>query len=148
MSVRLVKSGRWNLPVGICGQGVHPCTEDAEEVEDLLTDILSKSAADPSSDPGGGGGKGSGGPPTIITGAVAGATGFAAGAGVGMVTLATLACTAGAMAWVASDTGINGAVMGGGGKEYGGGGTPIRIGVIMGGGGKFTCGGYDIGFRV
>ena len=35
--------------------------------------------------------------------------------------------------------------MGGGGKEYGGGGTPIGIGVIMGGGGKFTCGGYGIG---
>ena len=31
-------------------------------MEDLLTDILSKSAADPGSDPGGGGGKGSGGP--------------------------------------------------------------------------------------
>ena len=38
--------------------------------------------------------------------------------------------------------------MGGGGKEYGGGGTPIRIGVIMGGGGKFTCGGYGIGFAI
>ena len=117
-------------------------------MEDLLTDILSKSAVDPGSDPGGGGGEGSGGPPTIITRAVAGATGFATGAGVGMVMLAMLACTAGAMAWVASGAGINGAVMGGGGKGYGGGGTPIRIGVIMGGGGKFTCGGYGIGFRV
>ena len=62
MSVRLVKSGRWNPPVGTCGWGAHPCTEDAEEVEDLLTDILSKSAVDPGSDPGGGGGEGSGGP--------------------------------------------------------------------------------------
>ena len=62
MSVRLVKSGRWNPPVGTHGRGAHPHTEDAEEVEDLLTDILSKSAADPRSDPGGGGGKGSGGP--------------------------------------------------------------------------------------
>ena len=63
MSVRLVKSGRWNPPVGTCGWGAHPCTEDAEEMEDPLTDILSKSASDPSSDPGGGGGEGSGGPP-------------------------------------------------------------------------------------
>ena len=55
MSVRLVKSGRWNLPVGTHGQGAHPCTDDAEEVEDLLTDILSKLAVDPGSDPGGGG---------------------------------------------------------------------------------------------
>ena len=117
-------------------------------MEDPLTDILLKSAADPGSDPGGGGGKGSGGPPTIITRAAAGATGFATGAGVGMVMLAMLACTAGAMAWVAGGAGINGAMMGGGGKEYGGGGTPIGIGVIMGGGGKFTCGGYGIGFRV
>ena len=77
---------------------MHPCTEDAEEVEDPLTDILSKSAVDPGSDPGGGGGKGSGGPPTTFTRAAAGATGFATGVGVGMVTLAMLACTAGAMA--------------------------------------------------
>ena len=47
-----------------------------------------------------------------------------------MVVLATLACTTGAMAWVASGAGTKGAVMGGGGKEYGGGGTPIRIGAI------------------
>ena len=120
MSVRLVKSGRWNPPVGIHGRGVCPRTEDAEEVEDLLTDILLKSAVDPGSDPGGGGGEGSGGPPTIITRAVASATGFATGVGVGMVMLAMLACTAGAMAWVTSGAGINGARMGGGGKEYGG----------------------------
>ena len=42
---------------------MHPCPEDAEEVEDPLTDILSKSATDPGSDPGGGGGEGPGGPP-------------------------------------------------------------------------------------
>ena len=77
MSVRLVKSGRWNPPVGTHGWGAHPHTEDAEEVEDPLTDILSKSAVDPGSDPGGGGGEGSGGPPAINTRAVAGATGFA-----------------------------------------------------------------------
>ena len=63
MSIRLVKSGRWNPPVRTHGRGAHPHTEDAEEVEDLLTDILSKSAVDPGSDPGGGGGEGSGGPP-------------------------------------------------------------------------------------
>ena len=39
-----------------------------------------------------------------------------------------------------------GPAMGGGGQEYGGGGTPIRIGVIREGGGKFICGGYWIGF--
>ena len=94
-------------------------------MEDLLTDILSKSAVDPGSDPRGGGGEGSGGPPTIITGTAASATGFATGGGVGMVVLAMLACTAGAMAWVTSGAGTNGAAMGGGGKEYGGGGTPI-----------------------
>ena len=148
MSVRLVKSGRWNPPVGTHGRGAHPCTEDAEEVEDLLTDIFSKSAADPGSDPGGGGGEGSGGSPAIITGAAASATGFTTGGDVGIVVLATLACTGGAMAWVTSGAGANGAVTGGGGKEYGGGGTPIRIGVIKGGGGKFNCGGYWIGFRV
>ena len=108
MSVRLVKSGRWNLPVGTHGWGAWPHTEDAEEVEDPLTDILSKSAMDPGSDPGGGGGKGSGGPPTIITGAAASATGFTTGAGVGMVMLATLAYTTGAMAWVTGGAGING----------------------------------------
>ena len=62
VSIRLVKSGRWNLPVRICGQGAHPLPEDAEEVEDPLTDMLLKSATDPGSDPGGGGGDGSGGP--------------------------------------------------------------------------------------
>ena len=98
MSVRLVRSGRWNPPVGICGRGAHPLPDDAEEVEDLLTDILSKSAMDPGSDPGGGGGDGSGGPPATITGAVAGATGFATGAGIGMVALAKLACATGATA--------------------------------------------------
>ena len=67
-------------------------------MEDLLTDILLKSAMDPGSDPGGGGGEGSGGPPTTITRAVAGATGFTTGVGVGMVMLAMLACTTGAMA--------------------------------------------------
>ena len=45
-----------------------PLPDDAEEVEDLLTDILSKSATDPGPDPGGGGGDGSGGPPATITG--------------------------------------------------------------------------------
>ena len=148
LSVRLVKSGRWNLPVGTHGWGACPHTEDAEEVEDLLTDILSKSAVDPGSDPGGGGGEGSGGPPTIITRAAASATGFTTGGAVSMVAMATLACTSGAMAWVTSGAVTNRAVMGGGGKEYGGGGTPIGIGVIRGGGGKFNCGGYRIGFRV
>ena len=95
MSVRLVRSGRWNLPVGIHGQGAHPLPDDAEEVDDLLTDILLKSATDPGPDPRGGGGNGSGGPPAAITGATASATGFTTGTGVGMVTLATLACATG-----------------------------------------------------
>ena len=98
VSVRLVRSGRWNPPVGIHGQGVCPHPEDAEEVEDLLTDILLKSATDPGSDPGGGGGKGSGGPPATTTRAAAGATGFTTGVGVGMVMLAMLACATGATA--------------------------------------------------
>ena len=58
VSIRLVRSGRWNPPVGICGQGACPLPDDAEKVEDPLTDILSKSATDPSSDPGGGVAKG------------------------------------------------------------------------------------------
>ena len=95
-----------------------------------------------------GGGKGSGGPPAINTGAVAGATGFTTGGAVCIGALATLACTGGETACVASRAGANRAAMGGGGKEYGGGGTPIRIGVIRGGGGKFNCGGYWIGFIV
>ena len=148
MSVRLVKSERWNLPVGTHGWGARPHTEDAEEVEDLLTDILSKSAADPSSDPGGGGGKRSGGPPAINSGAAAGATGFATGGAVGIGVLPTLACTGEATACVASRAGANGAAIGGGGKEYGGSGIPNGMGVIRGGGGKFNCGGYWIGFRV
>ena len=98
VSVRLVRSGRWNPPVGIHGRGVRPLPDDAEEVEDLLTDILSKSAMDPGPDPGGGGGDGSGGPPAAITGAAASATGFTTGVGVGMVMLAMLACATGATA--------------------------------------------------
>ena len=86
--------------------------------------------------------------PTINTGAVAGATGFTTGGAVGIVALATLACTGGATACVASGAGATRAAMGGRGNEYGGGGTPIGIGVIRGGGGKFNCGGYWIGFRV
>ena len=87
-------------------------------------------------------------PPTINTGAVASATGFTTGGAVGTVVLATLVCMGGAMACVASGAGATRAMMGGGGKEYGGGGTPIRIGVIRGGGGKFNCGGYWIEFRI
>ena len=147
MSVRLVKLGRWNPPVGTHGWGACPCTDDAEEVEDLLTDILSKSAVDPGSDPGGGGGKGSGDPPATNTGAVAGANGFTAGGAVGIGVIATLACTGGATTCIASGAGANRAVMGGGGKEYGGGGTPIRIGVMRGGGGRFNCRGYSVGIQ-
>ena len=96
MSVRLVRSGRWNPPVGICGRGARPLPDDAEEVEDPLTDMLSKSATDPGPDPGGGGGDGSGGPPAAITGATARTTGFATGVGGGMVMPAMLACATGA----------------------------------------------------
>ena len=124
MSVRLVRSGRWDPPVGTHGWGAEPHTEEAEEVEDLLTDILSKSTVDPGSDPRGGGGKGSGAPPATNTGAVAGATGFTTGWAIGIGALATLACTSGATACIASRAGANGAAKGGGGKEYGGGGAP------------------------
>ena len=99
VSVRLLKSGRWNPPVGTHGRDARPLPDDAEEVEDLLTDMLLKSATDPGPDPGGGGGgDGSGGPPAAITEAAAGSTGFATGAGVGMVVPATLACATGATA--------------------------------------------------
>ena len=47
----------------------------------------------------------SGSPPTINTEAVASATGFATGGAVGIVVLATLACTGGAMPCVASGAG-------------------------------------------
>ena len=66
----------------------------------------------------------------------------------GTVALAMLACMGGATACVASGAGAIRATMDGGGKEYGGGGTPIRIGVIRGGGEKFNCGGYWVEFRV
>ena len=101
---------------------------------------------DPSSDPRGGGCKGSGAPPVTNTRAVAGATGFATGWAMGIGAFTMLACTSTATACIAGRAGANGAVMGGGGKEYGGGGTPNRLGAIMGGGGKFNCGGYGIGF--
>ena len=45
----------------------------------------------------------------------------------GIVALAMSACTARATVWVTGGAGTNGAAMGGGGKEYGGG-TPIGIG--------------------
>ena len=131
VSVRLVKSGKWNLPVGTHGRGARPHTEDAEEVEDLLTYcqnqllILVQTLEV-------GGGEGSGGAPAINTGAAAGATGFTTGGAVGIGALATLACIGGATACVAGGAGPNRAAMGGEGKEYGGGGTPIRIGVIRG----------------
>ena len=86
-------------------------------------------------------------PPTSITGATAGATGFTSSGDVGIVVLAMLACTAGVTVWVTGGASANGAGTGGGGKEYRGGGTPIGIGVIKGGGAKFNCGGYWIGFR-
>ena len=98
VSVRLIRSGRWNPPVGIHGRGACPLPDDAEEVEDLLTDMLLKSATDPGPDPGGGGGDGSGGPPATITGATAGSTGSAIGVGVGMVVPAMLTCATGATA--------------------------------------------------
>ena len=98
VSIRLIKSGRWNLPVGIHGWGARPLPDDAEEVEDPLTDMLSKSAMDPGPDPGGGGGDGSGGPPATITGAAARTTGFTTGVGVGMVMPAMLACATGTTA--------------------------------------------------
>ena len=98
VSVRLVKSGRWNLPVRIHRRGARPLPDDAEEVEDLRTDILLKSAMDPGSDPGGGGGDGSGGPPATMTRAAAGATGPTTGADVSTVTLAMLTHATGAAA--------------------------------------------------
>ena len=79
MSMRLVKSGRWNPPVGTHGWGAQPHSEDAKEVEGPLMDILSKSAVNPCSDPGGGGGKGSGSPQATNTRAAVSATGFATG---------------------------------------------------------------------
>ena len=57
--------------LGIRGRGALPLPEDTEEVEDPLTDMLSKSATDPGPDPGGGGGDGSGGLHAAITGAAA-----------------------------------------------------------------------------
>ena len=146
MYVRLVKSGRWKPPVGTHGQGAQPCTKGVEVVEDPLMDILSKSITKPSGDPGGGGGIGSDAPPTTNTGAVVGVAGFAIGWAMGTGAFAMLACTGMATACVAGRAGANRAVMGGGGKECGGGGTPNGIGAIMGGGGKFSCGGYGIGF--
>ena len=90
--------GDENPPVGIRGQGAHPLPDDAEEVEDPLTDMLSKSATDPGPDPGGGGGDGSGGPPAAITRAAARTTGFTTGAGISMLMPATPGCATGATA--------------------------------------------------
>ena len=115
-------------------------------VEDPLMDILSKSITEPSGDPGGGGGVGSGAPPATNMGAVVGVEGFAIGWVMGAGAFTTLAHTGVATTCVAGRAGANGAMMGRGGKEYRGGGTPNRMGAIMGGGGKFNCGGYGIGF--
>ena len=79
-------------------------------------------------------------------GAVAGVAGFAIGWAMGAGVFTMLACTGVATTCIAGGAGANGAVMGGGGKEYGGGGTPNGMGAIMGGGGKFNCEGYGIGF--
>ena len=130
--MRLVRSRRWNPPVRTHGWGAQPCTEGAKVVEDLLMDILSKSTMDPGSDLRGGGGKGSSGPPVTNTRAVAGVTGFTTGWAMGIGALAMLACTGMATACIAGRAGANGAVMDGGGKEYGGGGTPNRMGAIRG----------------
>ena len=48
----------------------------------------------------------------------------------GIGALATLACTGTATACVAGGAGANGAVMGEGGKEYGGDGTPNGMGSL------------------
>ena len=75
-----------------------------------------------------GGGIGSGAPPAISMGAVVGAAGFTVGwaMGAGMFTMLTCAC--GAIAHIVDGTGANGATVGRGGKEYGGGGTPKEWG--------------------
>ena len=117
MSMRLVKFGRWKPPVGTCGWGAQPHTEGVEAVEDPLTDILSKSIAEPGGDPGGGGGIGSDAPPATNMGAAAGIAGFAIGWVMGAGALTTLTCTGTATACVAGGAGANGAAMGGGGKE-------------------------------
>ena len=116
--------------IGTHGWGARPCTEDAEVVEDLLIDILSKSTMDPSSDPELRGGKGSGGPPATNTGAATGATGFTTGWLIGIGALAMLACTGRATTCIAGRAGASRAVMGGEGKEYGGGWTSNRMGII------------------
>ena len=125
--MRLVKSGRWKPPVGTCGWGARPNTEGVEAVEDPLMDILSKSIAEPGGDPGGGGGIGSGAPPATNTGAVVGVAGFAIGWAMGTGAFTMLACTSVATTCIAGRAGANGAAMGGG-KEYGGGGTPNGMG--------------------
>ena len=144
--MRLVKSGRWKPPVGTCGWGAWPHTNGVEVVDDPLTDILSKSIADPGGDPGGGGGIGSGAPPATNTGAVTGAAGFPIGCMMGAGAFTMLACTCGVTASIADGTGANRVAMGRGGKEYEGGETPNGIGAIIEGRGKFSCGGYGIGF--
>ena len=135
--MRLVRSGRWKPPVRTHGQGHKPHTEGVEVVEDPLMDILSKSITEPGGDPGGGGGVGSGAPPGTNMGAAVGAAGFTIGWAMGTGAFTMLACTIVATTCVAGRAGDNGAAMGRGGKEYGGGGTPNGMGAIMGGGGKF-----------
>ena len=150
MFVRLVKSGKWNPPVGTRGRGACPHTEDAEEVEDLLTDILSKSAVDPGSDPERWGWQRVWWSPCHQHWGQCSQYHWICyrwGCGYSGTSHVGLHWWGNGLS-VAGGAGANGAVIGGGGKEYGGGGTPIRIGVIMGGGGKFNCGGYWIGFRV
>ena len=117
-----------------------------EVVDDSPMDILSKSITEPGADPGGGGGVGSGAPPVTSMGAVVGAAGFTIGWAMGAGAFTMLAHACGVIACIVGGTGANRVTMGGGGKEYGGGGTPNRMGATMGGGGKFSWGGYGIGF--
>ena len=151
MSVRLVKSGRGNPLVGIHGRGARPLLDDAEEVEDPLTDMLSKSATDPGPDPGGGGGgDGSGGPHAAITGATAGSTGghYRSGCWYGGASHANLCHRGNSL----SHRGVlapTGAGIGGGGRGYGGGGDSHRDRIHYGRGAESSLVGvYGIGFAI
>ena len=150
VSIRLVRSGRWNpTSLGSVDEVCAPILRDAEEVEDPLTDILSKISPQ---DPWFqilevGVAKGSGGPPptTIHQSCSQYPLDFTTGAGVGMVIASHIGpvTTGGKQLefcqWCWHQWGLGWVEEA---RNMGGGGIPIRIGGHYGRVEEsFTCGG-------